>query len=258
MDKKEIVLEGVIEEYIKKHAPVSSKALQERLSITISSATIRYYFKQLTDQGYLQKEHVSSGRIPTPLSLKRFWQNRLGKKHIQLRSSETLKNVQNDEIFCEYLIYENIHLRSIENYKNRYIIALFDNQKEYLIPYNEKLEEFLANHIDLDLESLYKLLDAVGLVGLASELKKFAQEDFHIYNMQELLAIAKEHDLWAKSDLPKIMSGEKLVRQKPGVMFHDNFLTYKFYIDIDERKKGEMLLMGHLFRNFQQFIQKLH
>ncbi|BAF70232.1 HrcA family transcriptional regulator [Nitratiruptor sp. SB155-2] len=258
MDKKEIVLEGVIEEYIDKHVPVSSKTLQERLSITISSATIRYYFKQLTEQGYLQKEHVSSGRIPTAMSLKRFWQNRLEKKYIRLRDRETLKNIQNDEIFCEYLIYENIHLRSIENYKNRYIVAIFDNEKEYLIPYNEKLEEFLANHIDLDLESLSKLLNEVGLIGLASELKKFAKEDFHIYNMRELLAIAKEHDAWAKTDLPKIMSGEKLVRQKPGIMFHDNFLAYKFYIDIDEHKKGEMLLMGHLFRNFQQFIQKLH
>ena len=259
MDKRYIVLESLIEEYIESNRPVSSKKLQQRLPISISSATIRYYYKQLTQQGYLQKEHVSSGRIPTPISLKRFWLRRLRSKTIKVQSVESLKKavLKEDSIFCEYALYENVRLQEVEPFKKRFIVAVFDNG-EFIIPYSERIEKFLKEHIGKTAQELSDLFYSVGLISLAKSIKESVKEDFELLNVREILELAQEHERWSARDLRDLMSGEQLIMQKRGLYFNDDILTYKFTIEIDERRYGEMMLMGHLFRNYQKFLENLH
>lgn len=259
MDKRYIVLESLIEEYIESNRPVSSKTLQHRLPISISSATIRYYFKQLTEKGYLQKEHASSGRIPTPISLKRFWMQRLRSKRIKIKSIDSMKRavLKEENIFCEYALYENAKLQEVEPFRKRFIVAVFDNS-EFLIPYSERIETFLKEHIGKSALELSELFYSVGLVSLAKSLKESVKEDFELLNVHEVLELAQEHENWAARDLPDLMSGERLLCQKSGLQFNNDILTYKFSLDIDGNRYGEMMLMGHLFRNYKKFLENLH
>ncbi|MCX6736816.1 MAG: hypothetical protein NTW73_01885 [Candidatus Parcubacteria bacterium] len=58
------VLEAVIRQYLKTGEPVGSKILEKK-SVPLSSSMIRHYFFDLTQQGFLEQPHTSSGRLPT-------------------------------------------------------------------------------------------------------------------------------------------------------------------------------------------------
>lgn len=62
-NRQKDLLKKIIEEYIKTVKPVGSKSLCEELDC--SSATIRSEMAELEDLGYLEKTHISSGRIPS-------------------------------------------------------------------------------------------------------------------------------------------------------------------------------------------------
>ena len=64
-DRKARLLRAVVHEFIQTAEPVGSKALAERYSLGISSATIRNELATLEEQGFLSHPHTSAGRVPT-------------------------------------------------------------------------------------------------------------------------------------------------------------------------------------------------
>ena len=56
--------------YLESGQPVGSKLLKETYCSDLSSATIRNYFAQLETDGFLRKNHISGGRIPTDLAFR--------------------------------------------------------------------------------------------------------------------------------------------------------------------------------------------
>ena len=62
-ERQEKILEFIIIDYVKNIHPVGSNFICEK--INCSSATVRNEMKFLEDNGYLEKEHISSGRIPS-------------------------------------------------------------------------------------------------------------------------------------------------------------------------------------------------
>ena len=57
------ILKEIVETFIKTAKPVGSKALCDKFNL--SSATIRNEMAVLEDLGYIEKNHVSSGRVPS-------------------------------------------------------------------------------------------------------------------------------------------------------------------------------------------------
>ncbi len=64
-DRQKLILKAIIEDYVSNNEPVGSKALTEKPYLDFSSATIRYDMQDLEENGYLEKTHTSSGRIPS-------------------------------------------------------------------------------------------------------------------------------------------------------------------------------------------------
>lgn len=64
-DRKKKVLQAIVEEYINTAEPVSSNALTTNHGLDCSSATIRNEMADLEKAGYLDKTHISSGRVPS-------------------------------------------------------------------------------------------------------------------------------------------------------------------------------------------------
>lgn len=64
-ERERKVLLGLVEYYIKTGKPVGSNTLKEMGFADLSSATIRNYFAHLEEEGLLQQQHSSGGRIPT-------------------------------------------------------------------------------------------------------------------------------------------------------------------------------------------------
>ena len=66
-DRKKKILQAVIDEYIQSAEPVSSGAIAGKYSLNYSSATIRNEMADLEKEGYLDKPHTSSGRVPSAM-----------------------------------------------------------------------------------------------------------------------------------------------------------------------------------------------
>lgn len=59
------ILKLIVEEFIKTAKPVGSKTLIDAYELTFSSATIRNEMFALEEDGYIEKTHTSSGRVPS-------------------------------------------------------------------------------------------------------------------------------------------------------------------------------------------------
>lgn len=72
-ERKNNLLKEIVETYIKTVKPVGSKALCDKFNC--SSATIRNEMAILEDMGLLEKNHISSGRIPSEAGYKYYVKN---------------------------------------------------------------------------------------------------------------------------------------------------------------------------------------
>ena len=63
--RQQEILTCVVDRFINSHQPISSKMVLDMLSIQLSSATVRQVFSVLDKNGYVEKLHTSSGRVPT-------------------------------------------------------------------------------------------------------------------------------------------------------------------------------------------------
>lgn len=88
MDKRQrLLLKEIVENYIKKAKPVGSKSLCDKLKC--SSATIRNEMAILENLGYLEKNHISSGRIPSEAGYRYYVENLMEPK--KLTGEDVLK-----------------------------------------------------------------------------------------------------------------------------------------------------------------------
>ena len=70
--RQETLLGLVVEEYIETNAPVGSKFLASRPSLSVSSSTIRNELAELENMGLLMHPHTSAGRLPTEDGYRRY------------------------------------------------------------------------------------------------------------------------------------------------------------------------------------------
>lgn len=59
------IIGAVVRRYVSNGMPVGSKAVVERLSESVSPATVRNVMAELETEGYLAQPHTSAGRVPT-------------------------------------------------------------------------------------------------------------------------------------------------------------------------------------------------
>ena len=79
-ERKRRILKAIVENYIETAEPVGSKTLADSFDVPISSATIRNEMSELEEMGYLEKPHVSAGRIPSYAAY-RLYVNELMERH---------------------------------------------------------------------------------------------------------------------------------------------------------------------------------
>lgn len=88
-ERKKIILETIVQEYVKTAQPVSSGCLVEKYNLDVSPATVRNEMAELEDEGYIYQPHTSAGRVPTEQAYELLlvdW--RAQKKNDSLKASE--------------------------------------------------------------------------------------------------------------------------------------------------------------------------
>lgn len=71
-DRRQRVLQALIEEYVARALPVGSRTLAERYRLGVSPATVRNELSALEDEGYIVQPHTSAGRVPTDYGYRAF------------------------------------------------------------------------------------------------------------------------------------------------------------------------------------------
>ena len=88
--RKKEILKIVVEGYIATAEPMGSKAIVEKMSGKISSATVRNELANLTELGYLEQPHTSAGRIPSPAGYRLYVNELMEKKALSPEETEEI------------------------------------------------------------------------------------------------------------------------------------------------------------------------
>lgn len=96
-DKEKTVLLGLVELYLKNGKPIGSNTLKESGFDHLSSATIRNYFVNLEEEGYLVQHHASGGRVPTDLAFKLYALNSLEQAQVSDDDQKFLDSILEKE-----------------------------------------------------------------------------------------------------------------------------------------------------------------
>ena len=98
-NRKKKILELIINEYITRIEPVSSNTIITRYDLDISSATVRNDMMALEKLGYLEKTHLSSGRIPSNKGYEFYISNLLDDKKLDIDEIKYINSKLKDNIF---------------------------------------------------------------------------------------------------------------------------------------------------------------
>ena len=79
-ERKKALLKEIVETYVKTIKPVGSNSLCKKLKC--SSATIRNEMVALENMGYIEKNHISSGRVPSELGYRYYVENLMQPKDL--------------------------------------------------------------------------------------------------------------------------------------------------------------------------------
>ena len=83
-NRKKRILQAIVNEYIDTIEPVSSGSLIGKYGLDCSSATVRNDMAELEKEGYLEKMHTSSGRIPSSKGYRFYVDKLLSEKNLSL------------------------------------------------------------------------------------------------------------------------------------------------------------------------------
>lgn len=118
------ILLAITELYIENGTPIGSTTLQTAQFDKLSSATIRNYFSQLEQEGFLKKNHASGGRVPTDKAFR---------------------------FYADYSLQENKHENSFSELKNIDNISLSSENNKHIIRYLQQTAELLSTYLELPL-----------------------------------------------------------------------------------------------------------
>lgn len=125
-ERQNKILKTIVEDYIKSAQPVSSKKILEDMGVNISSATIRSECVILEEEGYLEKQHTSSGRIPSTKGYRHYVDHLMEKSEFseakkQIEKIFATRNSSIDEVLeqTSKIISEMTNLASVFSINNK-------------------------------------------------------------------------------------------------------------------------------------------
>ena len=188
------LLKTIVEEYVKTARPVGSKALCKKFKC--SSATIRNDMAFLEELGYLEKTHISSGRVPSEDGYRYYVDNLMEPKKISGEDMLRLQTIfSNKELELNDAITKSLEIISdITNYtsvilgkessdnllqkvevvplNDRQLIAILITNTGHIENKNVNLKENIpSNEIAKTTESLNKILIGTPIDDVPSKLE---------------------------------------------------------------------------------------
>jgi heat-inducible transcriptional repressor len=244
--KKKIILNNLINLYLKENTPVSSGVLKEKCKLPFSSSTIRNYFQKLDNEGLLLKFHISSGSIPSKEALKRYWYENLKYDNIKIADVCLEKLTKEFDLFLTIKKKEFITLKSVINLKNRFIILDFEKY-ETVFRYSPEVFHFFTQFLNYTIDDLKKIILELKLDIFYNKLNI---NEYKLFNKEFLYKHYKEFSI------DKLLTDEIFNQFKKGLSFNGDYIAYKFDAIIKE-EENEMIIIGTLYNDYKNFFKAL-
>lgn len=108
-----LILQVIIDDFIRSAQPVGSRALSKKESISFSSATIRNEMADLEELGFIEKTHTSSGRVPSEKGYRYYVDHLLSPQKLSKTEILQLKSVFAERIYeLERLVQKSAQILS--------------------------------------------------------------------------------------------------------------------------------------------------
>jgi len=97
-NRKKRILQAIVNEYINTIEPVSSNSIITKYGLDCSSATVRNEMVELERQGYLEKTHTSSGRVPSNKGYRFYVDKLLSHKELNLNEIKYINSMLQNKV----------------------------------------------------------------------------------------------------------------------------------------------------------------
>ena len=183
------ILKLIIEEYSKTPVPVGSKSICDKLNI--SSATVRSEMARLEEIGYLEKTHVSSGRVPSEGGYKYYVNNLMKPKEMTGEDMLNLQTIfQNKSLVLSDAIEKSLEIISeITNYtaitienngsklkKVEVVPLTSDDLLAIVITDNGHVENKKITIKDSDLEEIRKTVELINKLIIGTPINEVSEK----------------------------------------------------------------------------------
>lgn len=117
-ERQLLILQVIIDDFIRNAQPVGSRSLSKKEEITFSSATIRNEMSDLEELGFLEKTHTSSGRVPSEKGYRYYVDHLLSPQQLGKDDRLMLRSVFAERIYeLEKMIQKSARILSdLTNY----------------------------------------------------------------------------------------------------------------------------------------------
>ena len=189
--RQEKVLEIIIREYVKSVTPVGSKLICDELGC--SSATVRNEMAVLENEGYLEKTHISSGRIPSEEGYRYYVDNLMKPKEMTGEEMLKLQTIFNNnklainevvkrslEIVSELTDYTSVVLgsQSNENRLQKIEVLPLDDKKLIAIIITDKghVEHRQMENLNVSLDEISKTVELINKLIVGTPINEIKEK----------------------------------------------------------------------------------
>lgn len=234
-NRQKLVLIAIIEEYVKNGEPVGSRTLSKRPELQFSSATLRNDMADLEDLGYLEKTHVSSGRIPSEKGYRLYVESILKEKDSFAQTPFPMI----DEIFAKY-----------ENSKEQAIsesMALVSDITNYAsIVLGNSAQNSRVRRLEfISLQDQYAIILMITDQGHVESKRIIVPEGVSVKEIEKVVSILDEifHNHYV-SEIPNLVNTEYLTDEiRDFVKYHES-LVGVFINAFSQMAKDKYLVTG--------------
>ncbi|MDD5456685.1 MAG: heat-inducible transcriptional repressor HrcA [Candidatus Margulisbacteria bacterium] len=135
MNRKDIIMQALIKDYIDNGEPLSSALLVDKTNLDLSSATMRNELANLEKEGFVKHLHTSSGRIPTDKGYRYYVDHLMNRDNqLKVQEAEYLQNMLEDvsTSIDKVLAYTAQILSQMTKYP---IILIAENQHKNILKF---------------------------------------------------------------------------------------------------------------------------
>ncbi|PLS15177.1 heat-inducible transcriptional repressor HrcA [Bacillus sp. M6-12] len=117
-ERQLLILQVIIDDFIRFAQPVGSRSLSKKEEITFSSATIRNEMADLEELGFIEKTHTSSGRVPSEKGYRYYVDHLLSPQALKQNDLQLVKSIFAERIYeLEKLVQKSAKILSeLTNY----------------------------------------------------------------------------------------------------------------------------------------------